>query len=220
MEDGDTVGVEAEPGQDLRGVGARLGRGPAGRTEEVAAHRVRGGPFQRAEHGMGPAGEPAGGEQPGTDGRIGGPGLPDRAVAGGGQQPLRLGGVRAGRPGRAAERFAMVPQGTGVFPRLTVEENVRLGLVAGGAAARRGAAERIAAAQRHLPALVPRWRSRAGDLSGGRRQMVSIARAPVSGSPVLLLDGPSVGLAPKLVEDMRDRPALTGRPVRRGHRSG
>jgi branched-chain amino acid transport system ATP-binding protein len=109
------------------------------------------------------------------------------------------------RPVRGRDRgLAMVAQGSSVFPRLTVAENIRLGLVAGGRVSKSEAKERIDRAQGYLPALVPRWHHRAGDLSGGQRQMVSIARALVTGASLLLLDEPSVGLAPKLVEDMMD----------------
>lgn len=108
-----------------------------------------------------------------------------------------------GRSGRAPG-LAMVPQGIGVFPSLTVGENVRLGLSGGGKISRQVADERIERAQSYLPLLGERWDERGGRLSGGQRQMVSIGRALVSGASCVLLDEPSVGLSPKLVESMME----------------
>ncbi|MCU1614386.1 MAG: Amino acid/amide transporter ATP-binding protein 2, family [Frankiales bacterium] len=103
---------------------------------------------------------------------------------------------------RRPSGLAMVPQGMGVFPSLTVGENVTLGVTAGGKVSKEEAAERIKVAQGYLPLLAERWNERGGRLSGGQRQMVSIGRALVSGASCILLDEPSVGLSPKLVEDM------------------
>ena len=108
-----------------------------------------------------------------------------------------------GRSGRAPG-LAMVPQGIGVFPSLTVGENVRLGLSGGAKISRQVADERIERAQGYLPLLAERWEERGGRLSGGQRQMVSIGRALVSGASCVLLDEPSVGLSPKLVESMME----------------
>jgi branched-chain amino acid transport system ATP-binding protein len=107
---------------------------------------------------------------------------------------------RRGRP----EGLAIVPQGVGVFPSLTVGENVMLGLAAGAKVPREVVDERVRVAQSYLPVLADRWGQRGGSLSGGQRQMVSIGRALVSGASCLLLDEPSVGLSPKLVEAMMD----------------
>jgi branched-chain amino acid transport system ATP-binding protein len=113
-----------------------------------------------------------------------------------GTETLR--GSHRGRP----PGLAMVPQGIGVFPSLTIGENVKLGITAGGKVPKEVADERIAVAQRYLPLLGERWDERGGRLSGGQRQMVSIGRALVSGASCILLDEPSVGLSPKLVEAM------------------
>lgn len=113
-----------------------------------------------------------------------------------GTETLR--GSHRGRP----PGLAMVPQGIGVFPSLTVGENVKLGVTAGGKVSKEVAEERVKVAQGYLPLLAERWDERGGRLSGGQRQMVSIGRALVSGASCILLDEPSVGLSPKLVEAM------------------
>lgn len=113
-----------------------------------------------------------------------------------GKETLK-GGSRARPAG-----LAMVPQGMGVFPSLTVGENVTLGITASGKVSKDVAGERVKLAQGYLPLLSERWDERGGRLSGGQRQMVSIGRALVSGASCILLDEPSVGLSPKLVEAM------------------
>jgi branched-chain amino acid transport system ATP-binding protein len=94
--------------------------------------------------------------------------------------------------------IAMVPEGRGVFARLTVEENLELG------AFHRDDKEEISADIEKAYQLFPRLRERraqyAGTLSGGEQQMLAMSRALLSRPTLLLLDEPSMGLAPVLVE--------------------
>src|SRR5678816_3706705 len=92
---------------------------------------------------------------------------------------------------------AMVPEGRRLFPKLTVEENLLLG------AFRKSARNRInenrAFCYEIFPLLAERRRQLAGSMSGGQQQMLAIARALTSAPKLLLVDEPSVGLAPILV---------------------
>ena len=106
--------------------------------------------------------------------------------------------------GRSPERIArcgvsLVPEGRRIYADFTVEENLRLGL-----AARRGKYGRqvLAGAYELFPILREFRRRQAGVLSGGQQQQLAIARAMVAQPDVLLLDEPSLGLAPSLVDDV------------------
>jgi branched-chain amino acid transport system ATP-binding protein len=107
------------------------------------------------------------------------------------------------KPHQIARRgLALVPEGRGVFAQLTIEENLAMG-----AYARRDAAAVAADVERAFtlfPRLKERRRQIAGTLSGGEQQMLAISRAMMSRPKLLLLDEPSMGLAPIMVEKIFD----------------
>ena len=102
----------------------------------------------------------------------------------------------------AALGIAHVPEGRRVLPEMTVEENLELGAYLPRPKARRR--ESRAWIYQIFPRLAERRRQRAGTLSGGEQQMLAIGRSLMSAPRVLLLDEPSMGLAPILVEQIFD----------------
>jgi branched-chain amino acid transport system ATP-binding protein len=101
----------------------------------------------------------------------------------------------------AAHGLILVPEGRQIFPELSVIDNLRLG---GYLRPRGDLAAQIELLLKRFPPLARRLRQRAGLLSGGEQQMLAIARGLMARPSVLMLDEPSLGLAPKLVEDVYD----------------
>jgi len=97
--------------------------------------------------------------------------------------------------------LVMVPEGRGVFPQLTVEENLVMGAFARGKA---DVKEDVARQYASFPRLRERSKQTAGTLSGGEQQMLAIGRALMSRPKLLLLDEPSMGLAPLMVAKIFD----------------
>jgi branched-chain amino acid transport system ATP-binding protein len=97
-----------------------------------------------------------------------------------------------------AHGIAHVPENRRLFPRLTVEENLRMGAFS----SRNRFHERLEMVYGLFPRLAERRRQPAGTLSGGEQQMCAIGRALMSGPKLLLLDEPSAGLAPVVVQSI------------------
>ena len=111
--------------------------------------------------------------------------------------------VRHAGPGRmVTSGVVQVPEGRRIFGRLTVEENLRAGGIR-----QRGRGTKAASRDRVFdlfPILAERRRQRAGLLSGGEQQMLAIGRALMAAPQLLLLDEPSLGLAPRIVGHIAD----------------
>ncbi|WP_396612741.1 ABC transporter ATP-binding protein [Haloferax sp. S1W] len=119
----------------------------------------------------------------------------------GGQIRLNGEDITGLEPQTRIERgLGYVPQTENIFPTLTVEENLKIGgYLLGGLPN-----DRQEAVIEQFPILADRLDQRAGNLSGGQQQMLAMARALIPDPPVLLLDEPSAGLAPDLVDTVFD----------------
>jgi branched-chain amino acid transport system ATP-binding protein len=134
-----------------------------------------------------------------------------RAISG--LAPPRAGTIRfAGEaidrlgPHQRVERgLVLVPEGRMVFPFLSVEDNLRLGAFT--ASARGDAPATLERVYAMFPRLVERRRQMADSLSGGEQQMLALGRGLMARPRLLMLDEPSLGLAPKLVQEVMARVA-------------
>jgi branched-chain amino acid transport system ATP-binding protein len=132
---------------------------------------------------------------------------------------VEIDGARHELTGKSTEEIVelgvvLVPEGRRLFPKLSVEENLYLGAYR--SIARAQLQRNLAYCYEVFPVLQERYRQLAGSMSGGEQQMLALARALMSAPRILLIDEPSVGLAPVLVrrtidkiKELRDQYQLT-----------
>jgi urea transport system ATP-binding protein len=109
--------------------------------------------------------------------------------------------TKASADARARAGIGYVPQGRGIFPGLTVEENLEMGRLIN---QRAGIQHSLDVAYSYFPRLSERKSQRAGSLSGGEQSMLAIGRVLVGQPRLMLLDEPSEGLQPNLVQQIGD----------------
>ncbi|MGH8802670.1 MAG: ABC transporter ATP-binding protein [Casimicrobiaceae bacterium] len=112
----------------------------------------------------------------------------------------RISGLRPERICRLG--IGLVPEDRRIFPGLTVDENLRLGLLQAPVRAKRASAARLDAVYGRFPGLAERRRQHGRTLSGGEQQMLAIARVLIGEPRLLLIDEPTEGLAPMVVEEI------------------
>lgn len=120
---------------------------------------------------------------------------------------VSLGGeeLGVGTQGRVRKGLAFVPSENAIFPGLTVQENLVAAATVSGAADRRSWRVAVKDALEWFPDIADKIDARAGSLSGGQRRMVAIAMALTQRPQYLLMDEPSLGLAPPIVDSVFER---------------
>lgn len=101
---------------------------------------------------------------------------------------------------RARCGFTTIVQGRGVFPQMTVAENLEMGRIASG----RGGQDRLGEVLSYFPRLQERMKQQAGTMSGGEQQMLAIGRGLMANPRLMLLDEPSEGIMPSLVTQIAE----------------
>ena len=183
-----TPDAEPQPVLELRGLDVRYGTVPAVRNVDL---QVRRGEI------VGLIGPNGAGKSTTLHAIVG-------AVPASGGEIILNGASILGRPPERIVRMGvgLVPEGRRVFAELTVEENLRLGLA--GRRTKDGAQEALGAVDELFPVLREARKRQAGLLSGGQQQQLAIGRALVAEPELLLLDEPSLGLAPSVVDTVFD----------------
>ena len=102
---------------------------------------------------------------------------------------------------RARRGIGYIPQGRGIFPRLTVAENLTMGEMIG---SNKGGTKLRGLVDRYFPILATRSSQRAGTMSGGEQQQLAIGRALIGNPDLVLLDEPSEGIQPSIVQQISE----------------